>query len=446
MAYSFGKIPNDFSATNVFSGASVSQKSTFSEITISAIQNLPVGTASNIIYIDPVTGIISRDVPVGGGSTGPTGPTGAPGAGGVTGGVNWADYLYWDSVNGVWAVGDANVIIGSGAGQSNQGFQSVAIGNNAANFSQGINSVAVGLSAGQTVQGDYCVAIGSKSGRTNQQTSGVAIGKNAASFFQNAEGVAIGSYAGNTNQGFESIAIGTNAAAYSQGAQSVAIGPYAGDTQQGTGSVAIGTNAGAILQQNSAIAIGNGAGNASQGLYAIAIGSQTGYASQGANSIIIGSYSGQTNFPAGAILINATGSEIGTAATNAGFHVTPVRNPAPTTNALYYNNTTKEITYGTSSATTKNTILPLKEDTRAVYGLQPRSFLYNSDPASGTHIGYIAEEAAVIHERFAGYNEPGGAPVGIDYNCIMVFVVEELRALVEEVHKLKETIAILRAL
>jgi hypothetical protein len=82
--------------------------------------------------------------------------------------------------------------------------------------------------------------------------------------------------------------------------------------------------------------------------------------------------------------------------------------------------------------------------------LQPRSFLYNSDPASGRHLGYIAEEAAAIHQRFAGYNEPGGAPVGIDYNCITVFLLEEVRKLrdakenlLEQVNKLKERLDLL---
>jgi len=165
--------------------------------------------------------------------------------------------------------------------------------------------------------------------------------------------------------------------------------------------------------------------------------------SQGANSIAIGSNSGQTNFPAGAILINTSGSGLATPAANAAFYVNPVRGVASTTNPLYYNATTKEISYNTSSATTKNTILPLEEDTSVVYKLQPRSFLYNSDPASGRHLGFIAEQAAAVHQRFAGYNEPGGAPVGIDYNCITVFMLEEMRGLVEKLRKLKEIVTTL---
>jgi hypothetical protein len=144
--------------------------------------------------------------------------------------------------------------------------------------------------------------------------------------------------------------------------------------------------------------------------------------------------------PSGAIQLNASGVDLVPPAANVGFYVKPVRNPAPTTTALYYNASTFEITYGTSSATTKNTIMPLDENTGVVYGLQPRSFLYNSDPASGRHIGYIAEEAAAVHQRFAGYNEPGGPPVGIDYNCITVFLLEEVRKLRDANENLREQI------
>ena len=200
----------------------------------------------------------------------------------------------------------------------------------------------------------------------------------------------------------------------------------------------MGILAGNSFQGSGAVALGYGTGQKDQGEYSIAIGYGAGNISQGINSIAIGYNSGKTSFPANAILLNASGTDIVPAVSVAGFHVNPVRNPAPTANALYYNTSTKEITYGTSSATTKNSIMPLEEDTGVVYELQPRSFLYNSDPASGRQIGYIAEEAASIHQRFAGYNEPGGAPVGIDYNCITVFLLEELRKLKERLDILEQ--------
>jgi hypothetical protein len=82
--------------------------------------------------------------------------------------------------------------------------------------------------------------------------------------------------------------------------------------------------------------------------------------------------------------------------------------------------------------------LPLEEDTSVVYGLQPRSYVYNSDPESGRQLGYIAEEAAALHQRFAVHNVPGGAPVGIDYNCITVFLVEQVRKLKERLDRLEQ--------
>jgi hypothetical protein len=83
--------------------------------------------------------------------------------------------------------------------------------------------------------------------------------------------------------------------------------------------------------------------------------------------------------------------------------------------------------------------MSLEEDTSVVFKLQPKSYVYNSDPSSGRHIGYIAEEAASVHEKFAGYNEPGGTPVGIDYFSIVVFLVEEVRKLKEIVAELQAT-------
>ena len=86
MSYSFGNVAKDSSLTNFSTNRSVSELSVSETVKIESVDlpNLPVGSASNILYIDPLTGIISRDVPVGGGSTGPTGSSGTPG---VTGSV-----------------------------------------------------------------------------------------------------------------------------------------------------------------------------------------------------------------------------------------------------------------------------------------------------------------------------------------------------------------------
>lgn len=398
MSYSFGCVPSDLSVSNLTTGASVSTKSTIADVTISAIQNLPVQVADNVVYIDSVTGVLSRDISVGGGATGATGAQGSIGATGQAGaginqnGVNYGDYLFWNPAKSTWNVGNNPVHIGPNSGLS----------------SQGLNSVAIGVSAGSMNQG-----IGS---------------------------VAIGSSAGNNSQGVQSIAIGGNAGIASQGARSVAIGDQCAASFQGFDSVAIGSLAGNLSQQLNSVAIGAQSGNQRQGIGAIALGYRSGQYSQGNYSIAIGTNSGITSLPEGAILINATGGDINPPAANRALYVNPVRGLVTTATPLCYNTTTSEISYVTSSATTKNSIRSLEEDTSVVFELQPKSYIYNSDPAGGRHIGYIAEEAAEIHERFAGYNQPGGSPVGIDYSCITVFLLEEVRHWIEEVRKLKETV------
>jgi Collagen triple helix repeat (20 copies) len=85
MSYSFGNVAKDSSVKNLSAEKSVSKLSVIENARIMAMIDLPVGQAINTIYIDPVTGIISRDIPVGGGSTGPTGATGVTGSIGTSG-------------------------------------------------------------------------------------------------------------------------------------------------------------------------------------------------------------------------------------------------------------------------------------------------------------------------------------------------------------------------
>jgi hypothetical protein len=111
-----------------------------------------------------------------------------------------------------------------------------------------------------------------------------------------------------------------------------------------------------------------------------------------------------------------------------GTFVRPLRALTSTT-AVYYNATTFELTYLSSSATTKNTIEDLAMDTSIVDNLRPRTYYYNSDPSAGIQVGYIAEEVKELNPHFATYNTPGGDPVAINYNSITVFLVEELKKL-----------------
>ena len=153
------------------------------------------------------------------------------------------------------------------------------------------------------------------------------------------EGVAFGQGAGGTPQGTAAVAVGLNAGNYQQGNSAIALGNGAGGFTQGTGAVASGWNAGNYLQGNLAVAVGNNAGYTGQGTSAVAIGANAGVTNQSNNSIII----------------NATGSTLNQTTANT-FTVAPIRNDnSNITNALYYNTTTKEVTYGSAgSANTGN--------------------------------------------------------------------------------------------
>ena len=155
-------------------------------------------------------------------------------------------------------------------------------------------------------------------------TNGAVIKDNAG------DSVAFGQNAGATGQGEFAVAIGHLAGNASQGNAAVAIGASAGQTTQGVHAVAIGTDTGATTQGNRAVAIGYLAGSNAQGTAAVAIGYYAGELNQGNNSIII----------------NATDTSLQQTTANT-FTVAPVRNDvANIGNVMFYNATSKEITYG----------------------------------------------------------------------------------------------------
>ena len=125
------------------------------------------------------------------------------------------------------------------------------------------------------------------------------------------------------------ISIGQNANA---GTNGVVIG-YAAGQGGNAYTVAVGGGAGGTGQNTQAVAVGYGAGATSQGTYSVAIGTYAGYSSQAQSSIVL----------------NASGATQN--ATNSGFYVNPVRNDTGnTSNVVYYNATTKELTYAPASA------------------------------------------------------------------------------------------------
>jgi hypothetical protein len=226
--------------------------------------------------------------------------------------------------------------------------------------------------------------------------------------------VAVGYFAGANTQGNNAVAVGNEAGRNTQGARAVAIGNMAGNIRQLFGAVAIGDSAGYTGQGQEAVAIGRNAALTGQGTYAVAIGYAAGYQNQ----------------PQKSIVINASGS-IFSGAVESACYIRPVRALAAAT-AVYYNASTFEVSYLTSSRTTKNTIEDLTMDTSVLHDLRPRTFIYNSDPDAGKQIGYIAEEVAEINGHFATYNEPNGSPAAINWNALSVFLVEEVKKLKRE--------------
>jgi len=282
----------------------------------------------------------------------------------------------------------------------------------------------VGDQAGKLSQGQYAVAVGVVAGAISQGTNSVAVGWQSGYTSQSTNAVAIGNAAGYSSQGQYAVAIGGDGAGNSsQGNEAVAIGRVAGNSSQGANSVAIGAGAGNVTQGTLAVALGTNAGNSLQGRNAVAIGYAAGQNSQHASSIVI--------------------SAIGSAAQSAGVNtcvIAPIRNGAGGF-VLNYSTPSGEITYTTSSRSTKNTIEPLVTDTATVYQLAPKTFIYNTDPQSGTHVGYIAEEVYEVNPAFATYCELNGPPVAINYNTVQVYMLEEMKKLRAEVDALKAQLA-----
>jgi hypothetical protein len=165
-----------------------------------------------------------------------------------------------------------------------------------------------------SAQGPRAVAIGTTAGYESQGTAAVAMGFRA----------------GETTQGNSSVALGEEAGLTGQGQNSIAIGRSAGQSSQGNAAIAMGWAAAQTTQGTAAVAIGEDAGRYYQGEYSVAIGYQAGYNTQGNNSIVL----------------NATGNQINGITANS-FTVTPVRNDvANVDQVMFYNTTSKEITYG----------------------------------------------------------------------------------------------------
>jgi hypothetical protein len=296
------------------------------------------GTASNILYYDTTTSEVAYGA--------------APNP--LPLGTSYSDYLFWNASS--WAVGSSEVHLGSGAGRTQQRRYAIAIGQEAGFSGQATGAVAIGYQAGQTNQGSYAIAIGYAAGQTNQHNNTIVL---------NASGVALPTT--KTSAWYVSpIATGTsqNQLFYDPTTQEIIYGPVqtplpvglsysdylywdtsllkwnyasnevhlggdAGKTNQGANAVAVGRLAGATGQKASAVAIGYRAGQSNQGLYSIAIGRDA----------------GQNNQPNNSIILNATGSELVNATRTDALYIAPV-NSGTTSNVLFYNTSSNEVSFG----------------------------------------------------------------------------------------------------
>ena len=200
----------------------------------------------------------------------------------------------------------------------------VKIGANLSIDANGVLSAAASGNSASTLTGVVPVANGG-TGATTVAGARAVLGLNTTN-------VAIGDQSGQLNQGTGGVGVGAGAGANNQGGSAISIGYVAGYNNQGASSVAIGPNA----------------AQSGQGTQAVAIGFAAGQNGQGANSVAIGSFAGNVQV-ANSIAINATGMSTPLNPTNAGFYVDPIRNVSTST-SLFYNSTTKEITYGTAAS------------------------------------------------------------------------------------------------
>jgi hypothetical protein len=263
----------------------------------------------------------------------------------ITGGTNHY-YLQTDGTgNLTWAVGTGNMQgNGTVAGantqiQFNDGGASFG-GNAGFTFDKTTGDVdipgnltVVGNISGNVTNANYASYAGNVV--NNAQPNITSLGT-LTSLSVSSDTIALGHYA-NVNITGLGVSIGYGAGAINPGYDAIAIGDGAGGTNQGATTIALGV----------------ASGRTNQGQYSIAIGPNAGHYAQGANSIAIGYSAGATNQPQNTIILNATGgANLDGAVANA-FFVKPVRQ-ANTVNALFYNSTTGEISFDTSTTANAN--------------------------------------------------------------------------------------------
>jgi hypothetical protein len=245
--------------------------------------------------------------------------------------------------NGYLYVQDGNLTVGTRNGNVSYGWNFdttgnltaprniSAVGNVTGNYFIGNGSQLTGLAAtyGNANVATFLAAFGSN---TLSTTGNVTVGNILARSVANVGNLTLTAGANAWVFGTDGILTLAGGATLKEGVAlgALALGYQAGQTSQGIRTVAIGQSAGQTSQGARAVAVGLNAGSDSQGGAAVAIGAFAGATSQGTNSIIL----------------NATGANLDQTVANT-FTVAPVRNDvANTAQVMFYNTTSKEITYG----------------------------------------------------------------------------------------------------
>jgi hypothetical protein len=220
--------------------------------------------------------------------------------------------------------------------------------NNAGNLILGSSDGVIKMYVGNTAQANVKATVSSSGLSVTGNISGNNVSTGIITL---TNGAVIKDTAGNA------IAIGRGAGDYpAQGINAVAVGNTAGNYLQGNSAVAVGDRSGGYTQGNSAVAVGLFAGNYLQSANAVAVGNSAGYTGQGTAAVAIGTNAGVTNQGNNSIIINATAANLNQTTANT-FTVAPVRNDvANIANVMFYNATSKEITYGNTISVAGNVV------------------------------------------------------------------------------------------
>jgi hypothetical protein len=241
----------------------------------------------------------------------------------VSGATKYGNFLTYNEAQKKFVVNSSNIVLGSVTDVYDRfpaNPQGISIGNRAvdATVSSDVNGIAIGNNSGMEMNNQGSIAIGANAGKS-MATGAIALGYNALN---------------NGSSGAGAIAIGQDAGSRGMNAGSIAIGKGAFNNANGGGTniIAIGKDAlpAGGYNQSGIIAIGNSVGSTDVGSNSIVLGTNTGLFS---------------NIASNAIVLNATGSGNGDVGQTSGLFADPVRNLS-TSLSLYYNTTTKEITYG----------------------------------------------------------------------------------------------------